>query len=465
MKPRTIAREEPPTSAIPEDVAALYAWIDLPDATYQDFSAARRASRSRLASGSLPGTDILEPAPAERPSPLGLPQPEPHWRVAATPATLTATPPLFVPVTQPPTPPLSAASSSWSMLQAQSVDTQAPPAQPLWPRFAETSQTEFFHDAPGIAAIEIPEEDPSLSPEPDGSSLEVSPDHPRAVLSLPGPSRWVSLDAPLLSSAAGPVASAPEEHLSVPITAIFALTGGSGKTCLLATLGRILASLGERVVLAETNPQGPLPLYFAAEDFQAEPEESPSTIGDTPVRLASYDLDAAAGDPEREARLFANLTEGCTGASRLLIDLSERAGWFLRRLASPSLTVLIPVSPNMSSVITLQAVERFFRDFADREGRPILPHYLINQFDEEMTVHRDVRDFLERRIGDRLLPFVIRNSPGVRQAFARGMTVVDFAPHSPVSEDYRAVVDWLRTVSPLVPSARPASRSPRWGSK
>ena len=47
---------------------------------------------------------------------------------------------------------------------------------------------------------------------------------------------------------------------------VFSLAGGVGKTCLVATLGRALAALGERVLLADTAAGGLLPFYFGSRE-------------------------------------------------------------------------------------------------------------------------------------------------------------------------------------------------------
>ena len=54
-----------------------------------------------------------------------------------------------------------------------------------------------------------------------------------------------------------------------PVVAVFSLAGGVGKTCLVATLGRALAALGEHVLLADTAACGLLPLLFRLARVQA----------------------------------------------------------------------------------------------------------------------------------------------------------------------------------------------------
>ena len=108
-------------------------------------------------------------------------------------------------------------------------------------------------------------------------------------------------------------------------------------------------------------------------------------------------------------------------------------------------TVLVPMAPDMNSVISLQAVERLFRGVTDSDGRPVLPFYVLNHFDATLPLHLDVREVLRRQLGDRLLRVAIRRAPVVSEALAEGMTVVDYAPDAPVAQDYLDVASWLRT--------------------
>src|SRR6202000_79640 len=107
--------------------------------------------------------------------------------------------------------------------------------------------------------------------------------------------------------------------------------------------------------------------------------------------------------------------------------------------------VLVPMKPDMSSVITLNVVERFFADVIDTHGNPVHPRYVLNGFDASQPLHLDVREVLRHQLGDRLLPFVIRRSPAVSEALAEGMTVMDYAPETAVAGDVLNLASWLRT--------------------
>jgi cellulose biosynthesis protein BcsQ len=119
------------------------------------------------------------------------------------------------------------------------------------------------------------------------------------------------------------------------------------------------------------------------------------------------------------------------------------------------------MAPDMSSVISLNIVERFFADVTDASGKPVHPRYVLNRFDASQPLHLDVREVLRQHLGERLLPFVIRRSPAVSEALAEGMTVMDYAPETPVAEDVLNLASWLRT------QAAPAHgfRKARWSER
>lgn len=262
-----------------------------------------------------------------------------------------------------------------------------------------------------------------------------------------------------------PQEKAPEEQAShsgeVPVLAVFSLAGGVGKTSLVATLGRALASSGEKVLLTDTTSHGLLPFYFGASELRPGVVRTfapPVGSADAPVHLLSFELRDKGGDQVAQDWLAEELTRNGQGMQRVLVDLSPAMPWVVRRLARMNSMVIVPMAPDMSSVISLGAVERFFADITDSNGRPVHPRYLLNGFDAAQPLHLDVREVLRQQLGDRLLPFVIRRSPAMSEALAEGMTVMDYAPETAVAGDVLNLASWLRT------QAAPAAgfRKARW---
>ncbi len=287
-------------------------------------------------------------------------------------------------------------------------------------------------------------------------------------------SRWFALKGVFEGGEAAPEPSRSRE-VRTPMLAVFSLAGGVGKTSMVATLGRTLSAMGEKVLLADTTSHGLLPYYFGATELKpgvVRTFSPPAGSTDAPIHLVSYEFDGrtqersgqpGAGQEGAGQVLTADeIRTSAAGTQRLLLDLTSSSGFIIRRLQGMNVTVLVPVAPDMNSVISLQAVERYFQGATDAEGRMLLPYYVINQFDATLPLHLDVREVLRRQLGERLLPSTIRRAPAVSEALAEGMTVVDYAPDAPITEDYRHLANWLRGVSA---PALQESRNTRWSER
>ncbi len=280
-------------------------------------------------------------------------------------------------------------------------------------------------------------------------------------------SRWFALkgvfDPVLEGSWESPAepSSTPAREVRPPALAVFSLAGGVGKTSLVATLGRALSALGEKVLLADTTSHGLMPFYFGASELRpgvVRTFSPPTGSTDAPIHLVSYEVDPRG---HREA-LLDDLVRSAGGTNRVLLDLNASSGWMTRRLAGLHLTVLVPLAPDMNSVISLQTVERCFEGVQDPEGRPVRPFYLLNGFDASLPLHLDVREVLRGKLGERLLPFAVRRSPAVSEALAEGMTVIDYAPSDAITEDFQRLAGWLRSLSALATQGR---RNTRWSER
>jgi cellulose synthase operon protein YhjQ len=256
-----------------------------------------------------------------------------------------------------------------------------------------------------------------------------------------------------------------QKEIRTPVLAVFSLAGGVGKTSLVATLGRALSAMGEKVLLTDTTSHGLLPFYFGASELRqgvVRTFSPPSGSTDAPIYLLSYDVAERGRDEAGQEKLVEEIKTNSKGTHRILLDLTPGSGWVARKMSRMNPTVLVPVAPDMNSVISLQTVEKHFHGTVDADGRPLQPHYVINQFDASLPLHLDVREVMRRQLGERLLPFVIRRSPSVSEALAEGMTIMDYAPETPIAEDYQNVAAWLRTV------AAPATagfRNVRWSER
>lgn len=188
----------------------------------------------------------------------------------------------------------------------------------------------------------------------------------------------------------------------------------------------------------------------------------PSGSTDAPICLVSYDVLQKTGDIVSQEWFSKEILAKSTGVSRVVLDLTAAAPWVARRLGRMDATILVPLAPDMNSVISLGAIEKFFTEITDSSGKKVEPVYVLNQFDASQALHLDVREVMRQQLGDRLLPFVIRNAPSVPESLAEGMTVMDYASESSVAEDYRNLAVWLKTQkAPAVSEQKTARWSER----
>jgi cellulose synthase operon protein YhjQ len=265
-------------------------------------------------------------------------------------------------------------------------------------------------------------------------------------------SRWFALkgvfegNQPVPEPAPAPVAQ------RAPALAVFSLAGGVGKTSMLATLGRSLSARGERVLLVDTAPYGLLPFFFGARDQrpgQLRTFSPPGTSGDAPVQLVTIDVETLGPESGNQEPLTQEVARCARGASRVLVDLATASASTTRRVIRMAPVVLVPVIPDMNSVVSVGSIDSFFQHNSHAAGKQVMPFYVLNQFDYSLPLHLDVREVLREQLGDRLLPFVIRRSPSVSEAMAEGMTVVDYAPNSTVAEDFGSLAGWVKSIAPV----------------
>jgi cellulose synthase operon protein YhjQ len=276
-------------------------------------------------------------------------------------------------------------------------------------------------------------------------------------------SRWFALRSIFEDNV--PTQSAPAPTAAwAPVLAIFSLAGGVGKTSLVATLGRVLSGRGERVLLVDTAAYGLLPFFFGARDQRPgllRTFSPPVASGDAPIQMVTLDPEVLGPEASAAEAFTAEIQKHARGVSRVIVDLATASGATTRRVMRLSPQVLVPLMPDMCSVVSVSSIDAFF-DHNGSTGKPALPYYVLNQFDPSLPLHLDVREVLREQLGDRLLPFALRHAPAVSEALAEGMTVVDYAPNSAVTEDYANLAGWVKSLSA---PASTSFRGVRWSER
>jgi cellulose synthase operon protein YhjQ len=466
----------------PEDVATLYSWANLRGARYRDFSATRtqvreearqrvqeaiEAERRRAAEpAAVPILAVRSiqaaPAPAAAPTPALAAAPAETARAAESiPASETraANPsPNPLPDSLPEAPAIDDSDRLDDRpVNASPANAGPVNARPVLVSSAAAAAPQEFFTQPSV---------PSAAPQSYVSSLASPAVAPQPVLpsqpQQPLAARWFALSGIFPSSADAP---AHVRH-RIPALATFSLAGGVGKSSLVATLGRALAAQGERILLVDTSSFGMLPFFFGSRDqrqgvlrtFAAPNAEDEGAR----IEILALDTDRFGPEGSMPEPATQEILRHGGSASRILIDLATASGSTIRRILRMTPTVLVPVAPDVGSVASVGAIESFFQRNNSGTGQPVIPYYVLSQFDEELRLHQDVREVLRGQLGGRLLPVTLRRSPAVSEALAEGMTVMDYAPTSPAAEDFRRLAAWVRSQAAPADSAQ---RGARWSER
>lgn len=502
----------PEQNETPEDVAALHTWANLHGAKYRDFSASRaltretarlRAEESMKQERLLAEDQTLVSAseaelapPREQSADERLAEArrvfeaeqaadeayrmrifaEQAARSASqtppAPPAETAVDPQFSPGADPhTTPPVAPRIGSQPVPEPQRQERPLPAASS--PSGARASYTASYTvprvswERPSHAAP--PGRPEWLTPPPPAVDPHAKTGQPVAEDTLQESrerlaSRWFALKSVFDGNQLSPEAPASVSP-RVPVLAVFSLAGGVGKTSLVATLGRALSERGEHVLLVDTSSYGLLPFYFGAHDQRPgvlRTFSPPGPGGDSPIQILALEPDSMGPESANQETLTQEIARHSAGANRILIDLATASGATSRRVLRLSPMILVPIVPDMSSVVSVSAIDAFFQRNGNANGVKVLPYFVINQFDATLPLHRDVRDMLRQQLGDRLLPFALRRTAAVSDALAEGMTVMDYAPNSTAVEDFNSLAGWLKSLA--VPAST-AYRGVRWSER
>jgi len=460
----------------PEDVATLYSWANLHGAKYRDFSASRAQTREKARLHVQEAIEkerqrALDEAEAEKTAEAQRAVEAPRTAEAAQQAELAAQqaaqeaarqqqrPDHFtaLPSSVPP-----AASQAYRPVPNQATyapmreDSYAQPRNqwtPSDPRESAGRPAWLEQSRADMANQPILQAPVPQAPE---DTLQGSRDRLT--------SRWFALNS-VFEGVGAPVEAAPAPvTLRAPVMAVFSLAGGVGKTSLVATLGRALSARGERVLLVDTAAYGLLPFFFGARDQRPgmlRTFSPPGASGDAPLQMVTIDPETLGPETASQEILTGEIAKYSHGVNRVIVDVATASGATTRRLLRMAPMVLVPVVPDMNSVVSVGSIDAFFQHNGVA-GNKTLPYYVLNQFDFSLPLHLDVREVLREQLGDRLLPFALRRAPAMSEALAEGMTVMDYAPNSTVTEDFGTLAGWVKSLS------APAStgyRGVRWSER
>ena len=227
----------------------------------------------------------------------------------------------------------------------------------------------------------------------------------------------------------------------VSVLQIVPAVGGCGVTTVVATLGRALSILGDRVLLVDARSSSTLASFYNAQAQGSSLFCStvPSSRFEGTVHVLRSGSSAQPMGHSADTRFHRAVAElgGCL--DRVLVgsnDLSTPSAE-AHREATKAKTLII-ITPELRSALAAPSILESTKNDAD-------VFFLLNRFDGENSRHNQFRLQLQHSLGARLLPFCIPDSSYVEDAILRGVTVLDQSPESDIADAFFDLAEWYRS--------------------
>lgn len=253
--------------------------------------------------------------------------------------------------------------------------------------------------------------------------------------------------------------------------------GGSGKTTVAVHIATGLAGSGVRVLLVDADPQGHATLWLAGGTIDPGARAESKILNEAglytlltsqadplsliwSVERKSFHLDLLAGnanlvryESERssrrgEAHLMAHrLRSYHDRYDYIIIDTPPTMGLMMIAALMASQWVFIPLPMQFLALEGLEEMVRILTKI-NRTGnhnlrlRGIIPVF----YDRRLRIAADIRRRVAAMLGRDIFLPPIRNSVKLAEAPGYGESVFDYAPETPVTTDWRAVVQVIQAM-------------------
>ena len=236
--------------------------------------------------------------------------------------------------------------------------------------------------------------------------------------------------------------------------AIVSPSGGAGRSTVVAHLATLLARRHRSVLAIESDPANVLGFYLGL-DHSSDHGLLPAILAGQ--HWAGDAFKSAEGvmfvpfgrsEPRDLARFQQHLLQKphwlAQGIDRLafdegvvLIDTPRYPSLFMEQACQAADIVLVLLTAEPLSLVALEQVERHLAEMG-KQAR-----YVATRISPVRVLHSDILALSMQRLGKRLIPYRIHEDVAVPEAFAKGVMVTDYAPHSQTSHDLHGLCAWL----------------------
>jgi cellulose synthase operon protein YhjQ len=314
---------------------------------------------------------------------------------------------------------------SWAKVENTPYrDFARPRTAPARPRVDRPEKTEAIADNRGVALPEARQAAPAPQPAANGVSYP---------------------------SIRGAYREATSSRQAPPVLGVLSIAGGVGKTTICAELGKTLSSLGEQVLLVDATGRGLLPFHFGAREMRAGVRKFVPPDQSSPV------IQVIAGDAVTQEWLDRDVKPLMANVQRAIFDLGQPAESLLRSVLGMCTMVLVPLLPDLNSIVSVARIESLVNGLTEGANRPTV-FYFFNRFNQHSMNDQRAREFVEQQCGQRLLPISLRHGQELAEALHGGVAGADLTAGSDLSHDYLELASWVRTVAPVHTAVAVAGR-------
>ena len=239
--------------------------------------------------------------------------------------------------------------------------------------------------------------------------------------------------------------------------------GGIAKSSTATALAAVLTEKGKKVLLIDADPQGNSTDTYRAETngvatlYDVILDGDPLTMNEVIQHTDMGDIVASdkllgdadkilSGDVSGMYRMADAISE-LKGYDYVIIDTAPALNILLFNCLIASDGVIIPVTTDRYSLQGLSQLNTSIREIQRRQNpRLVIEGLLISRCKMQMKISKEFRGLLDgvaEQMNTKVFGTAIRECVKVREAQARKMSILDYAPDCTAAADYRAFTEEL----------------------